>query len=577
MSRKFLSSALFAKEHQDEYLQEEDFQKLLDEIPDTIKEDKVVKGQVIKVTKDFIIVDVGLKNESRIPIEEFELDGSDTYPVVGDKVDVYVGRIEDSGGRTILSRAKAIREEAWERLKLAYENGEKVEGIIFGKVKGGLTVDLAGIVAFLPGSQVDVKPIKDPTSLMGFKQLFHILKMDEKYKNIIISRRAIVDESRVDARDAMLSTISEGMLIKGTVKNITDYGAFVDLGNVDGLLHVTDISWRRVNHPSELLSIGDEIEVKIIKYNPENCRISLGLKQLDNNPWLEIQKTCTVGQKMKGKITNVTTYGVFIEVEDGIEGLVPNNEVAWMKSSTKKQNQQFPIIGQEVDFMILNIDTEKHRISLSIKQCQDNHLMQFAENYPVGSVVTGSVSKIVDFGLFITLEDSIEGMVHISDISWNDENNNLDGYNVGDTLDCKVLSIDLTRERVKLGIKQLTQNPHNIIEEGSEVLVTIDEINDDELIVSIDDDKKGIIKKEEIGSKKAEQVTSGFTIKDKVDAVVLSLPEDGRIILSINGLKNKQSKKTLNNTADDIADGNLEEDSNSSLSDALGPKINDSE
>ena len=380
----------------------EDFAKMLETVDTShVKEGSVVKGQVVETGSEVIVVDVGLKNEGRIPVSEFQLVKGQDLPKVGDIVDVFVEKVEGRRG-TVLSREKAIREESWIKLEEIFEKGENITGIIFGRVKGGFTVDIDGVVAFLPGSQADVRPIKDPTSIMDIPQPFQILKMDRKMGNIVVSRKAILEEERSEARDEMLSKIKEGDVIDGIVKNITDYGAFVDLGSVDGLLHVTDISWSRINHPSEVLSFGQEIKVMIIKYNEETKRISLGMKQLDANPWENITEEFPVGKVMAGKVTNIADYGVFIELKDGIEGLVHSSEICWGK--TNQNPKKLLTIGQEVEFVILDVDTERHRISLSIKKCQDNPLVKFADEHPIGSVIKAPIRNITDFGMFVAID-----------------------------------------------------------------------------------------------------------------------------------------------------------------------------
>ncbi len=429
----------------------DDFSKMLETVDTShIKPGTVVKGQVVDIN-EVVVVDVGLKNEGRIPKSEFLLSPAHKLPEIGDLVDVYIEKTEGHSGKT-LSREKAIKEELWGQLELMCSKGEFVDGTIFGRVKGGFTVDLSGVVAFLPGSQVDVRPIKDPSSIMNIRQPFKILSMDKKLGNIVVSRRAILEESRSEARDEMLSKIKEGMILEGTVKNITDYGAFIDLGSVDGLLHLTDISWGRVNHPSEVLEFNQKVKVMVIKFNEETKRISLGMKQLDYNPWEKIKEEFPVGKKMTGKVTNFADYGVFIELKDGLEGLVHSSEISWLKSH---QNPRKTLtIGQEVEFMVLEVDTEKHRVSLSIKQCQQNPLIKFAETNPVGTVIKAPIRNITDFGIFVALSDNLDGMIHEGDITWEDNGNELlKTYKKGDEVECKVLTINIEKEQISLGIK----------------------------------------------------------------------------------------------------------------------------
>lgn len=547
-------------------LGKEDFSKLLEQVGTSkITEGSVVKGQVVGVTNDVVIVDVGLKNEGRIAISEFKTIQDRALPVVGDIVDVFVERVEGRRG-TILSREKALREESWQRLEKMFERGEYVNGLIFGRVKGGFTVDLDGVIAFLPGSQADVRPIKDPNVLLNIVQPFQILKMDAKLGNIVVSRKAILEESRSEDRDKMLSTIKEGDVLKGTVKNITDYGAFVDLGSVDGLLHVTDISWSRINHPSEMLNFGQEIEVMVIKYNEDTKRISLGMKQLDANPWESIKDEFPVGKVMKGKITNIADYGVFIELKDGIEGLVHSSEIAWGKSN---QNPKKALnIGEEVEFVILDVDTEKHRISLSIKRCRDNPLVEFAAKYPVGSLVTAPIRNITDFGMFAALGDNIDGMIHETDISWGNNNAELlKNYNKGDEIECKVLSIDIDKDRVALGIKQLSEDPHKgAIEEykkNTDVNCVITKVRSDGLEVLIDDKAQGFIKKADISAERSDQKTERFSEGDRLDAKILSFDKATRqFSLSVKALELDERKKAIKEYGST--------DSGASLGDILG-------
>jgi small subunit ribosomal protein S1 len=524
---------------------------------------------VISVDNDVIVVDVGLKNEGRIPVSEFGVAKS-KLPVAGDIIDVYVEKLEGRNGRTILSREKAIREESWVHLEEALEKGELVDGVIFGRVKGGFTVDLSGVIAFLPGSQVDVRPIKDISPLMGIVQPFQILKMDKKLGNIVVSRRAILEESRMEARDEMLAKIHEGQILEGVVKNITDYGAFIDLGNVDGLLHVTDISWSRINHPSEALHIGQKIKVMVIKFNEETKRISLGIKQLDDNPWKNIKEEFKVGSIMKGKVTNLADYGAFIELRDGIEGLVHSSEISWTKSN--HHPKKLLNIGQEIEFIILDVDTEKHRISLSIKQVQDNPWRKFAESHEVGSVIKVSIRNIAEFGMFVAIGEEIDGMIHESDMTW--KGNGVDlmkSYKPGDEVECKVLAIDVEKERVSLGIKQLGENTEDQddsssnLKKGELVTCQILSITDNGLEVSIDGDSKGFIKKTDLGADKSDHKTDRFAVGDRVDAQVLSVGKDGVINLSIKALELTERKRAIKEYGST--------DSGASIGDILGAAL----
>ncbi|WP_375326451.1 30S ribosomal protein S1 [Candidatus Tisiphia endosymbiont of Nemotelus uliginosus] len=549
----------------------EQFEEMLDIISTShVKEGTVVKGQVVGVTKSIIIIDVGLKNEGRVPIEEFGLAHNQPLPEMGDIVDVYIEKLEGRNGKTTLSREKAIREEAWGHLETACAQGQFVDGVIFGRVKGGFTVDLSGVVAFLPGSQVDVRPIKDISSLMGIKQPFQILKMDKKLGNIVVSRRAILEESRSEAREEMLSKIKKGVLLEGVVKNLTNYGAFIDLGNVDALLHVTDISWSRINHPSEVLSIGQKVKVIVIDYHEETKKISLGMKQLDHNPWQSIKEEFPVGKTMIGKVTNIADYGVFIELKDGIEGLVHSSEINWVK--TNQHPKKMLTIGQEVQFKILEVDTNKHRISLSIKQCQENPLVEFARKHPVGSIIKEApIRNITDFAIFVALDDNIDGMIHESDISW--EGNGaelLKTYKKNDLIDCKVLSIDIEKERIGLGIKQLTEDSGSEEFENYKknmiISCSVIALKDDGIEVALDNQLVGFIRKADLSSERDEQTVEKFTIGDKVEAKIITIDKVLRkITLSIKAIELEERKKAIKEYGST--------DSGTSLGDILGAAL----
>ncbi|HJD61998.1 MAG TPA: 30S ribosomal protein S1 [Rickettsia endosymbiont of Degeeriella rufa] len=527
---------------------EDDFSKMLETVDTShIKPGTVVKGQVVDIN-EVVVVDVGLKNEGRIPKSEFLLSPAHKLPEIGDLVDVYIEKTEGHSGKT-LSREKAIKEELWGQLELMCSKGEFVDGTIFGRVKGGFTVDLSGVVAFLPGSQVDVRPIKDPSSIMNIRQPFKILSMDKKLGNIVVSRRAILEESRSEARDEMLSKIKEGMILEGTVKNITDYGAFIDLGSVDGLLHLTDISWGRVNHPSEVLEFNQKVKVMVIKFNEETKRISLGMKQLDYNPWEKIKEEFPVGKKMTGKVTNFADYGVFIELKDGLEGLVHSSEISWLKSN---QNPRKTLtIGQEVEFMVLEVDTEKHRVSLSIKQCQQNPLIKFAETNPIGTVIKAPIRNITDFGIFVALSDNLDGMIHEGDITWEDNGNELlKTYKKGDEVECKVLTINIEKEQISLGIKQLTPNPYQGIadeyKKGTVVKAVVIAIKDDGLEVLVHDKAAGFIKKSDLSDEKEEQKLEMFAVDQEIEAKVVSIEKStNKILLSIKAHKIAERQKAL--------------------------------
>jgi small subunit ribosomal protein S1 len=549
----------------------EDFADLLKNVNAVYaKEGTVVKGQVIEVTKEVVVVDVGLKNEGRIAVSEFDIAGTRELPSVGDVVDVFVDKIEGRRG-TLLSRSKAVREESWIKLEQLFEQNQNVNGTIFERVKGGFYVNIAGVIAFLPGSQVDVRPIKDVSTLMGIEQPFQILKMDKKLDNIVVSRRAILEESRSEARDEMLSNIKEGMILDGVVKNITDYGAFVDLGSVDGLLHVTDISWSRINHPSEILKFGQDLKVMVIKFNEDTKRISLGMKQLDENPWKNIESEFPSGKVMTGKITNIADYGAFIELKDGIEGLVHSSEIAWGK--TNQNPKKLLSIGQEVQFTILDVDTEKHRISLSIKKCQDNPLVKFAEENPVGSVIKVPIRNITDFGMFVAIDANTDGMIHESDISWDGTGAEmLAAFTKGDEIECMVLSIDIDKDRIGLGIKQLTKNPYEDkagdFKKNSVVTCTVTEIREDGIEVIVEDKVVGFIKKADLSSEKYDQKPDRFAEGDRFDAKVISVDKNShKLSLSIKALELEERQKAIKEYGST--------DSGASLGDILGAALGD--
>ncbi len=536
-------------------------------------EGSVVKGRIIELQNDAVIVDVGLKSEGRVSIREFIRPGQPLEIKVGDEVEVFVDRMEDRNGETVLSREKARREEAWVEMEQSLEKNERVTGIIFGRVKGGFTVDLGGAVAFLPGSQVDIRPIRDISPLMGTPQPFHILKMDRARGNIVVSRRAVLEESRDEARSDLMENIKEGSVVQGVVKNITDYGAFVDLGGVDGLLHVTDISWKRVNHPSEVLQIGQTIDVQIVRFNEETQRISLGMKQLESDPWEEVSGKYALKSMHKGRVTNITDYGAFVELEDGIEGLVHVSEMSW----TKKNTHPGKIVStsEEVEVMVLEIDTEKRRISLGIKQCQSNPWDGFADKHKVGNVIKGEVRNITEFGLFVGVDDDIDGMVHLSDISWEDQTEDvIKPFNKGDTVEVKILDIDVDKERVALGIKQLTDDPFEGamkgMAKGAVVTCTVSEVLATMVKVDVNDGVTGVIKKVDLSRERSEQRTDRFAVGEKVDAKVTAVDQKARkLTLSIKAREIDEDKQALEEF------GSTE--SGASLGDILGAALKSSD
>lgn len=532
---------------------------------------QVVKGRVVAVTDDTVVVDVGLKSEGRVPKREFSMPGQDPEIRAGDTVEVYVERMEDRDGYTVLSREKARREEVWVVLEKNHEAKERVTGIIFSRVKGGFTVDLGGAVAFLPGSQVDIRPVRDVSPLMGTPQPFMILKMDRQRGNIVVSRRAVLEESREEARSELMGQLREGSIVNGVVKNITDYGAFIDLGGVDGLLHVTDISWKRVNHPSEVLSVGQSIEVQIIRYNEENQRISLGMKQLESDPWIEASQKYTIGQRTSGKITNITDYGAFVELEAGVEGLVHVSEMSW----TKKNVHPNKIVtsGQEVSVQVLDIDMEKRRISLGIKQTQENPWNAFAANHKVGEDLDGEIRNITEFGLFVGMPGDIDGMVHLSDVSWEDATEEaLKPFKKGDTVKVRILDIDAAKERIALGIKQLGENPvagaMSGLAKGQVVTCTVTEINDKGIEVSVNENVKGSIKRADLSRERSEQRPDRFAVGEKVDAKILTVDsKKNTVTLSIKQREIDEDKEAM------AAFGSTE--SGASLGDILGAALKD--
>ena len=531
-------------------------------------EGKVIKGKIISIENDMVIIDVGYKAEGRIHVREFLNKDNDTAPNVGDEIDVYLEKVENKNGEAVLSREKARREESWELLEKATEDKVKVSGTIFGRVKGGFSVDLDGAIAFLPGSQVDVRPTRDSQHLVGTTQLFHILKMDKRRGNIVVSRRSVLEENRNEAKAELVSTMEEGQILEGIIKNVTDYGAFVDLGEVDGLLHVTDISWKRINHPSEALTIGQKVKVQIIKFNNDTQRISLGMKQLEDDPWEMAKEKFKVKDKFVGRVTNITDYGAFVELESGIEGLVHVSEMSW----TKKNMQPGKIVStsEEVEVMILEMDSEKRRISLGMKQCKPNPWLNLKKNYKIGDIVEGEVKSITEFGLFIGLPGDMDGLIHLSDLDWNSNGEDIiSSFKKGSTIKAKLLEIDIEKERVSLGIKQLTEDPmssNKDIVKGKIVTSVIKVINDSGLEVETSENLKGFIKKSELAKERGDQRTDRFAVDEKVDAKILSVDNKNRIInLSIKSIQVEEEKQALKDY------GSI--DSGASLGDILGAAL----
>ena len=547
----------------------EEFEALLNESLeiDTPDEGSVVKGKVIAIEAGQAIIDVGYKMEGRVELKEFANPGEAPEIAVGDEVEVYLDRVENARGEAVISRDKARREAAWDKLEKAYASDERVEGAIFGRVKGGFTVDLGGAVAFLPGSQVDVRPVRDAGPLMGLKQPFQILKMDRRRGNIVVSRRAILEESRAEQRAEVISKIQEGDAVDGVVKNITEYGAFVDLGGVDGLLHVTDMAWRRVNHPSEIVSIGETVKVQIVKINKETHRISLGMKQLQEDPWDAVERNYPLGSTHQGRVTNITDYGAFVELEAGVEGLVHVSEMSW----TKKNVHPGKIVStsQEVDVMVLEIDSTKRRVSLGLKQTQRNPWEVFAEQFPVGTQVEGEVKNITEFGLFVGLENDIDGMVHLSDISWDQRGEDaIQDFRKGDTVQAVVSEVDVEKERISLSIKALDDSFSGAVEgvkRGSIVTVVVTAIEDGGIEVEYEG-AKSFIRRSDLSRDRAEQRPDRFSVGDKVDVRVTNVDAKTRKLgLSIKAREIAEEKEAVEQYGSS--------DSGASLGDILGAAL----
>jgi len=542
-------------------------------------EGKVVTGRVVAIENDLVVIDVGLKSEGRISIREFTPPGQAPQVAVGDNVEVYVDRVENAFGEAMLSRDRARREAAWDKLETQFNAGERVEGTIFGRVKGGFTVDLGGAVAFLPGSQVDIRPVRDVTPLMGMPQPFQLLKMDRKRGNIVVSRRSILEETRAEARTGLIQSLAEGQVIEGVVKNITDYGAFVDLGGIDGLLHVTDMSYKRVGHPNEVINIGDTVKVQIIRINRETQRISLGMKQLESDPWEGADAKYPVGAKLKGRVTNITEYGAFIELEPGIEGLVHVSEMSWVKKNVHPG--KIVSTSQEVEVIVLEVDGEKRRISLGLKQAQRNPWDVFAEENPVGSIVEGEVKNATEFGLFIGLPGEVDGMVHMSDIAWGASGEAALGlHHKGEMVKAQVLEVDVERERISLGIKQVSAEGAAASDEGAApsaggfdtkknevVTCIVRETRDGGIEVQIGEDgATAFIKRSDLSRDRDEQRPERFQVGQKVDALVIGFERGKKPMLSIKARQISEEKQAVAQYGSS--------DSGASLGDILGAALN---
>ena len=548
----------------------ENFAQLLEESfsKETKKVGKLVKGTVVAIEKDTVLVDIGFKSEGRIPIKEFT--SPDKRPELGDEVEVFFEHAENKFGDAVLSREKAKRETAWEVMEQALKNKDQVKGNISSRVKGGFSVDLNDAIAFLPGSQVDVKVIKDNSYLLGTEQIFHILKMDRKRGNIVVSRRSVLEEGRAEAKKEMASTLEEGQVMEGTVKNITDYGAFIDLGEMDGLLHVTDISWKRISHPSEVLSVGKKIRVKLIKYNSDSQRLSLGMKQLNEDPWKGADDKFKVGNKYEGLVTNIADYGAFVEIDKGIEGLVHVSEMSW----NKKNANPFKLVaaGDKVEVVILDFDMQKRRLSLGMKQATNNPWDEINKLLDIGKIHEGEITNITEFGIFVKIDEDIDGLIHINDLSWDGKiEGELNKYKKGMKIKSKVLEIDSEKERIALGIKQLDKDPFEAIisekfKKGSVVTCLVESVIDAGLEVKLDNDILGFIKKSDLSREKEEQKPSRFAKGEKVDATITNIDKSARkIYLSIKFMELEEEKKAMKDYGST--------DSGASLGDILGAAL----
>ena len=555
----------------------DDFAAMLDESlggADGGFEGRVVKGTVTAIDNDHAVIDIGLKSEGRVSLREFAMPGQKADLKVGDEVEVYVDRVENANGETMLSRDRARREAAWDRLEEEFTKEVRVEGVIFGRVKGGFTVDLGGAVAFLPGSQVDIRPVRDVGPLMDLPQPFQILKMDRRRGNIVVSRRAILEETRAEQRTGLIQNLAEGQIIEGAVKNITDYGAFVDLGGIDGLLHVTDMSYKRVNHPSEVINIGDTVRVQIIRINKDTQRISLGMKQLESDPWDGVAAKYPVGAKLSGTITNITDYGAFVELEAGIEGLVHVSEMSWVKKNVHPG--KIVSTSQEVDVIVLEVDSDKRRISLGLKQAQSNPWGHFADTYPVGAVVEGEVKNATEFGLFVGLPGDVDGMVHMSDIAWGITGEEaLHLHRKGEAVKVIVLDVDVEKERISLGMKQLEKGAPaaggavaagGSLKKNDVTTVTVLEVRDNGLEVQAGDDgATGFIKRADLGRDRDEQRPDRYQVGQKFDAMVTGFDRSKKPTFSVKAMQIAEEKQAVEQYGSS--------DSGASLGDILGEAL----
>lgn len=551
------------------------FEESLNETP--MVPGTVVTGTVVRIEKDYVVVSAGLKSESIIPIEQFKDERGNLEVAVGDEVKVALETVEDGFGTTRLSRERAKRLEAWISLEQAYENKELVRGVIQGRVKGGFTVEINKIRAFLPGSLVDVKPIRDPESLEGKEFDFKVIKIDAKRNNIVVSRRSAMEAETSGERDALLENLHEGDIVKGVVKNLTDYGAFIDLGGVDGLLHITDMSWKRIKHPSEILAIGDEIKVKILKFDRDNARVSLGLKQLGEDPWADISSRYPIGKRLSGHVTNITDYGCFVEIEEGIEGLVHVSEMDWTNKNVNPNKVVH--LGQEVEVIVLDIDGDRRRISLGLKQCTPNPWEEFAGHHQKGDKISGKIKSITDFGIFIGLEGGIDGLIHLSDVSWNETEGQeaIRKYQKGDELETVILAIDAERERISLGLKQLADDPIanylNENEKGTTVSGKVIEVDAKSATIELADNVRGTLRASEIAQEKVEDARTRLNVGDMIDAKIIGTDRKTHTITL--SMKSKDAKpKKAKATATKKKDKSSETPLKTTLGDLLKQQMN---
>jgi len=548
--RKRFTPNIATEEQINEVATVSDFDSLISAEAILPSKGSIIKGIVIGVENDIVVIDVGLKSEGRIPMSEFKLEINSPDPQVGDVVEIYVDKLEGINGKTVLSRAKAIREKAWQEVSNSFAENKIVQGTIFERVRGGFAVDLCGVVAFLPGSQVDLRPVDANfiQELMSTPQKFRIIKMDHKLGNIVVSRRAVLEDERSEAKKALLGKIIEGeTIMEGVVKNITEYGAFIDLGSVDALLHITDISWKRINYPLEVLSIGQKVKVKVIKFDKETLRLHVGMKQLTESPWKQIASELPIGKVLKGRISKVETFGAFVELKDDIEGLVHSTEISWSKNPPDPK--KVLKVDQEIEYVVKEIDIDKHKISLSMKRCRTNPWQIFADNHSVGQVIKTKIRNIAEnVGIFVALGDEIDGIIHLSDISWQTASNQelLKNYSKDQEIEAKILIIDVEKEQVRLGIKQLEQDPYEQLLSADKVDCIITKLNDDQVEVKTTDGLRGIIKRNELALDRAEQKISNFEIGQEIRAKALNYDKNSDIIfLSIRELERKEHDEII--------------------------------